>query len=331
MENIQHNGDSDAMDFMTGGKQVAFDNGLPDPGFLPPGQGQMDQNLKGQGQVDPNMSRHMSTGEILGYQEEYGESHFSGQHEYMGPDGEDNHVNCEGQGHNQYIPYSDQSVPQIDADDQSSSNYNDEYVENDYVPSDEYSDNVQGQGYNIEEPFDGAVAMDTDHLDPEWHPDMSNDRQRRSMSPERSVSPQVETPNRQMSPERRRRSESPERSVSPLPGEQDTENMSSPSEFSQSTDPAPRPDLVSQGSQQWSETDSLDSRSEAEGSPRKSKMPKPRKLKVPLELPPWNDNVVIPPPPRMKPTMIGKNADLPPPESPSRLRPRTAPARTHKG
>ncbi|XP_052803367.1 microtubule-associated protein tau-like isoform X2 [Mya arenaria] len=343
METDHQNG-LDLMDCGMNGqtdKQVSFDQGLPDPGFMPESEGQfMNQ---GQGQARNLYSRNMSDGEILGYQNEYGESSITGQHEYYG-DEENNLVdfgdgaNAEigGQGHFQQTS---QNVPQIDVDDQSSSNYNDEYIENDYVPSDEYSDNVGGQGDTAEETFDSAGAYGSDEPVPEnWHPDMSPDRRRRSRSPDRSVSPRVDSDNKiqLMSPERRRRSVSPERSVSPPriepdnQGDQDTDLISSPSEYSQAdqAEGYQIEDLRSQSSQPgWSETESLDSRSETEGgTPRRSKMPKP-KMKRPLELPPWNDNVVIPPLPRAKPTMIGKQADIPPP-SPQKLRPKTAPART---
>ena len=56
--------------------------------------------------------------------------------------------------------------------------------------------------------------------------------------------------------------------------------------------------------------------------PRPQGSPKVSRGKKPLELPPWDDNVVIPKPPRMKPTLIGKQPEAPP--SPSR--PKTAPS-----
>lgn len=197
--------------------------------------------------------------------------------------------------------------------------------------------------------------------------EMDPERSRRSVSPERSVSPsaqgymqdevdteddansslQVET-----DPERSRRSMTPERSISPdgigrveMSAEIESDLVSSPLESSDlqavggsseqaSSIPTESQDPRSQSSMPLSsETESIDSRSETEGTTRKSRMkiPKP-KVKKPLELPPWDDNVVIPPPPRMKPTLIGKQADLPPPAPSSPRRPKTAPARhTAKG
>lgn len=198
-------------------------------------------------------------------------------------------------------------------------------------------------------------------------PEMDPERARRSHSPERSLSPPRHTDSQgdtendstfmsqpQVDSERSRRSVTPERSMSPggnerteSVGEVESDMISSPTETSDSQATGCASESVStipvesqmseqksQGSVPLSsETESLDSRSETEGTPKKSKMkiPKP-KVKKPLELPPWNDNVVIPPPPRMKPTMIGKNADLPPPAPQSPRRPKTAPAQhTAKG
>lgn len=282
-----------------GEKHVSYDQeagiGLPDPSYINQGQGQV--------------PRHMSTGEILGYQNEYGESLMTGQVEYtVDSEEEDNNVvNIQGE-------YSSQDPSQ---------NLHDQYVENDYV-----GDNEESVQEDDREHFDGPVDYDNDEIDPDsWHPQMDPERLRRSKSPERSVSPYIHTESG---------------------GDLDSDVISSPSEMSHpgpmsepimsttqredlfipKSEGAETPDLLSQGSQQISseETESLDSRSECEGTPKRRRIPKP-KAKKPLELPPWNDNVVIPKLPRMKPTLIGKQADLPPPSPPRLHRPRTAPAR----
>ncbi|XP_053408685.1 microtubule-associated protein tau-like isoform X10 [Mercenaria mercenaria] len=319
---------------MTNGsdKHVSFDQeagiGLPDPSYINQGQGQ-GQISGSQGQKDEGLQRHMSEGEILGYQNEYGESIHTGQVEYTGDSEEEECNNLidiqstdvdsypqKGQGYTGGGHVGEYSSPDP------SQNLYDEYVENDYV--DDNDEGVQ----NEEKRYDGPVDYVDDNIDPDsWHPQMDPERLRRSKSPERSVSPYV-------------KSESG--------GDVDSDMISSPSEMAQPesvsepvggdsyressipvSEGVETPDLISQGSQQLSseETESLDSRSEvSEGTPRRRRIPKP-KTKKPLELPPWDDNVVVPKLPRMKPTLIGKQADLPPPSPPRFHRQRTAPAR----
>lgn len=323
MTNI-HNGDQ-SVDLLGGcgdkgqyEKRVTFDEeagvALPDPSCIVEGQGPFHgQSL---------MQRNMSEGEILGYQNEYGESIMTRQTEYT-VDSEDEQTNLidiggphQSQGHLLGGNAGEYSIP-----DPSQNLYN-EYVENDFVGD------TAGGVQIIEEPFDGNY--DNNEIDPDsWHPEMDAERIRRSRSPERSVSPYV-------------RSDSY--------GDADSDMISYPSEAvggasdRESVIPVSEdigtpdfmPDLISQDSQQLSseETESLDSRSETD-TPRRRRIPRP-KTKIPLELPPWDDNVVVPKLPRMKPTLIGKQADLPPPSPPQSLprlqRPRTAPARhTVKG
>lgn len=380
-------------------KRVSFDNesgiGLPNPTFFDQGQGQFES----EGQKMDLHQRNMSEGEILGYQNEYGGSVITGQSEYLDDDGDvDNGTDIDHVGQGQYNDqFSDghQVVPHDDMIDNYSNqnvdpsqNFYEENVENDYIEPEE----VQGQESGYPEEY-GDDNADPDNWQPEmdpersrrsmcpersmtpaehevehedeqygaesdgnlsWKPEMDPERSRRSGSPERSMSPQQYAESQddtdsspwqpQMDSERSRRSGSPVRSISPSAtgqsesvGEVDSDIVSSPSEafgagaISEplSTIPVESQEPRSQGSLPMSsETESLDSRSETEGTPKKSRMkiPKPR-LKKPLDLPPWDDNVVIPPPPRMKPTMIGKQADLPPPAPSSPRRPKTAPAR----
>ncbi|KAL4228734.1 hypothetical protein ACF0H5_011777 [Mactra antiquata] len=318
MENVQNGDPSQGIDLLGGlsdqgqmngtDKHVSFDQdagiGLPDPSYMSQGQGQTS-----------DISRHMSEGEILGYQNEYGEmsSHQGEYHgdsdgEYQGQgnlvnfDGTDLDQVQQGQGH---INSGEYSSPERD----SSQNDYDQYVENDYV--EENPSGVQGE-YVEDEAYDGG--HENDNNDPDnWQPEMDPERLRRSLSPERSVSPRQLINND---------------SVSEMSQPQAVGGVSEASTIPISPDNTESADLVSQSSQMMSETESIDSRSECEGTPRRRRrIPKP-KTKKPLELPPWDDNVVIPPLPRMKPTLIGKQADVPPMSPPPRLqRPRTAPAR----
>lgn len=306
-------------------KHVSFDQeagiGLPDPSYINQGQGQIPGF---EGQKIEGLQRNMSEGEILGYQNEYGESVITGQMEYGGSSDEENLIDIPGTDVDSY-PKGQGYLPRVEAEEYSSpdpsQNLYEQYVENDYAGDNEGGVKV------VEETFDSPNDYDNGETDPDsWRPEMDPERLRRSLTPERSVSPYV-------------KSESF--------GDVDSDIVSSPSEMSH-REPASEPvgvssdrelsipksegvetpDLVSQGSQQISseETESLDSRSETDSTPRRRRIPKP-KTKKPLELPPWDDNVVIPKPPRMKPTLIGKQADLPPPSPPRFHRPYTAPAR----
>ena len=190
-----------------------------------------------------------------------------------------------------------------------------------------------------------------------WQQEMTPDRSRRPGSPERSMSPgYAESQGTEtdassawqpelLTPDRSRRSLTPERSMSPggvgqseSYGEVESDTISSPSEIQGAgavSEPLPTIpfDIYQEPKSQMSlplssETESLDSRSETEGTPKRSRIKIPRANKKNLPLPPWDDNVVIPPPARIKPTMIGKQADLPPPAPMSPLRrPKTAPPR----
>lgn len=321
MESVPNGGQSETMDLlgqlndqgqMNGtDKHVSFDRdagiGLPDPTYISQGQGQTN-----------DMQRHMSEGEILGYQNQYGEmsSHQGEYHVDSDEEDQNDLVNFEGtdldrvaaaqqgQGYSNSDEY---FSPERDTN----QNDYDQYVENDYVEENDVD--VHAEIEYDDEACDGGYENDA--IDPEnWQPEMDPERLRRSLSPERSVSPAVRNSDSNIEPE----------SMSEVSQPQAIGGISEASTIPISPDNTESADLVSQSSQMMSETESL--YSECEGTPRRRRrIPKPKK---PLELPPWDDNVVIPPLPRMKPTLIGKQADLPPMSPPPRLqRPRTAPAR----
>ena len=313
-----------------------------------------------QDQSREKVQRHMSAGEILGYQNEYGESHITGQMEYEGYSDEEyaessGNLMDYGSARNgpPVLPdpqtdkdyYMSTGQPLVDFDSenvQSVSNQpemDDQFVEatGDYSSQgyDQYQDTSDIREDHPSE--QGAYVddlCDNDETDPSsWAPEMDAERARRSLSPERSVSPRDITGQSGQDG-----LSSPQYDTDSYA---DTGDISSPSEMAQyptQYDPhsfipaseAPGSPGRSISSPQPSITESESSYVDSKGSPR-HKIPRPKtKKKKPLELPPWDDNVVIPPPPRMKPTLIGKQADLPPPSSPQR--PRTAPSLfTRKG
>ena len=297
-------------------------------------------------QLEAGIGRKMSEREMLGYQNDYGGTfQSSAQMEYIIDSDEDDDRNnfvdlgaAAPEQHSVPTAVSDQEYymstgqPLIEldseADTQSDIISSDDQV---YSPdsSQLHTENILGSPDVMDETCStqGAgvgVVQNMDYIDPEnWAPHMDPDRSRRSRSPERSLSPPTAHGDRSSSQNDPGRNSLTDKKV--RCDSQDTNDVrpvvKQISHLKEATIPKPGSEQVDTVSEKDSKLDKIEAKHKIGHIPRPLGSPKVTRAKKPLELPPWNDNVVIPPPPRMKPTMIGKQPDLPSPP-----RPMTAPS-----
>jgi len=353
------------------GRSVTFDDGaqgLPDPAYVSQ-SGNSNKEL---------LQRHMSEGEILGYQNEYGES-VTHQLEYgldSDDDDDDNNLVDFGDSQNGPVSYPGppvdqdylmstgqplldfsndlQSVPPLSEqqdllggdnfEDCSSQNFEQyqnqvamddtEYFDNDVannaqeqVENDHKTDDIDPNNWQPEMEAEERGVDQSEPLEDNWQPERDSERARRSVSPDRSLSPL-----RAYS-----QSEGAEGVTSPQCETESYENVDS-EDISSLSESHPEPTHILQQpliphsdaehsdrsqADQW-ESDSVTS--DASGAPKfRSGVPRLRKIKKAKDLPPWNDNVVLPKQPRVRPTFIGNKEYLPTAGS-SPDRPKTAPA-----
>ena len=271
--------------------------------------------------VGTGVSRKMSEREMMGYQNDYGGTfQSSAQMEYIIDSDEDDR--------NNYVEFGGRSQPQaasdqdyymstgqpmigtaIDVDAEPNMLSSDNIVSSPDSTSQQLSEDILGS------PEAQGVSENMDYIDPEnWSPHMDPLRSRRSRSPERSLSP----PRRDDTETYGDCSNDTEREL--VDNVQESGDSSAQQESSMELN-IPRPHTSPHDSD--SKLDKKDPKHRIGHIPRPLGSPKVSRAKKPLELPPWNDNVVIPKPPRMKPTLIGKQADQLPP---SPVRPKTAPS-----
>ena len=250
--------------------------------------------------ADSGLGRKMSEREVIGYlQNDYGGTFQSStQMEYNSESDEEDKNNFGASAQppmagevEQYYRSTGQPVIEVDREEDLLSSDKQSFSPNSsQIPSEDYL----GSPDESSEMLSPVRDQNMDYIDPEnWSPHTDLLHARRSRSPERSLSPPTHGDN--------------------LGGMHDDTKEAS----------APRSDENDQD-----ESNVTDNRPEKKvlhkvgHIPRPQSSPKIPRAKKPLELPPWNDNVVIPKPPRMKPTLIGKQPETPP--SPSR--PKTEPS-----
>ena len=288
------------MDLLGDLRQDQVTNGL-DSVTVDPYTGQIDGPDKRQTkQFDAGLGRKMSEREVQGYQQnDYGGTfQSSAQMEYITDSDEDDKNNLVDTGaaaqppmarEEQYCRSTGQPLIDIGGEPDSLSSDNQMYTPD---SSQMHSEDILG---STDESLDMlSPGQNMDYIDPEnWAPHIDPLHARRSRSPERSLSPPAHEEHMEEMQDDTKEASIP-RSYGNEQDKMNLKDRKADKKVLHKIGHIPRP----QGS------------------------PKVARAKKPLELPPWNDNVVIPKPPRMKPTLIGKQADTPP--SPSR--PKTAPS-----
>ena len=315
----EYSADFETQQVANGHGQLAFDQGE-----LIEDQQVQDQAV-GQGKESgTGVRRKMSERELLGYQNDYGGTfQSSAQMEYIVDSDEDddrgNFVELGNRSPQENFPtaasdrdyYVSTGQPLldtgIDIDGEPNMLSSDNPLSSPESSSQLISEDILGSP----DPSAGGVQS-MDYIDPEnWAPHMDALRSRRSRSPERSLSPPGRddvAPNSEFVSDIDRGYTDDSQEAASLTQSKSSKSESSPDE-------------------RISDRDIKLIKKEAKHKmghiPRPLGSPKVSRAKKPLELPPWNDNVVIPPPPRMKPTLIGKQSDQLPP---SPVRPKTAPS-----